>query len=179
MWAENIKMQQFVENTEALLNDWRRLKDKIVKSRKELAENVQSIKTLELNFGKMDCITKLQLMVKDRNEALTKEIKEYDDVFMKLQKHQQTIKKCMKNLLDNYTKVTVALNEDCDEKIVDDDQFAVEIAKISYSNLLDNHSLRADPPIAAVLKDDYRWIRSVFSEDKEDGDIRKCDNTVV
>jgi hypothetical protein len=38
--------------------------------------------------------------------------------------------------------------------VVDEDKFAVEIAKLSYSNLLDNHS----------LKDEFRWIRSVFSE---------------
>lgn len=163
-----VTMQELIEATDLLLKGWKKLKDTIPQSRKELAENVQSIQTLKMNFSDLDCIESLQSIVDERNDTLLKQINLYDKVCHKLQEQQQVIKEHMKSLLEAYTKVTIAINEDCDEKVVEDDKFAVEIARLSYSNLLDNHNLRADPPISGVLKDDFRYVRSVLSEDVPD-----------
>lgn len=66
----------------------------------------------------------------------------------------------MKKLLDVYKDVTLAISENCDDKCMKADKFAVEIAKLSYSNFTDNHSIRADPPINGVLKDEYRYVNN-------------------
>ncbi len=115
-------------------------------------------------MGSTHYIEPLRKLVDERNATLEKQVAMYQDVFQKVQEKQCLIKECMKRRLEVYNDITFAIREDCDDTVVDEDKFAVEIAKLSYSNLLDNHSLRADPPTNGILKDEFRWIRSVFSE---------------
>lgn len=106
-------------------------------------ENKQCIETL-----KQELIEPLCTILNSRNVELTRKITE-------LHTRCQTMKNVMVSMLNLYPKIHVAFDEDAINK----EPFAVEIAKMSYSNLVDNNSWRYQPPIANVLKDEFRYIK--------------------
>jgi MarR-like DNA-binding transcriptional regulator SgrR of sgrS sRNA len=155
-------MQDLIVSTNVILEDWKQRKEEIAQCQKELTENQQCIDTLAKNFETLYCIERLQEIVAARNLELKKKIYDFEAVDKKLRTRHETMKNLMIEMLHLYNKINVVFTESLDE-VVNDEKFAVEIARISYSNLVDNHSLRSDPPIATVLKDDFRYITDILS----------------
>jgi hypothetical protein len=153
-------MQRLIDSTDVLLNKWKSKREHIAKNQKEIAENTQCIRTLELNLNKQECLDVVRTIVDEKNAVLEKDIREFEIVNSEMLKAKQKIKEMMEALLDMYKKIHLTMDaEKCDGKL-GQDAYAVEIAKISYSNLLDNHNWRCEPGIANIFKDDYRGSSS-------------------
>lgn len=69
---------EYVAQTNSLFDKWKELKETIAHKRKQLAENIQSIRTLETNIDAIECINTLRIIVSNKNAQLADDIKTFE-----------------------------------------------------------------------------------------------------
>lgn len=153
------EVKEFIETNTLELKRWRETKDEIARKTKVAKENECALSTLEHNIGQCDGIAGLQLVVKDIKDALAQDVNAFKEQEKQIQQVKKDCATMIKSLLAFYHKIgngvfdeiTIS-NEPVHE---DNDPIAVEAAKTFWSDI-DNHQLRADPPICDLYKDIFR-----------------------
>lgn len=136
-----------------LKEEYVQLRDDVAKQTKELTDCEASVTTLEHNFGSTPEVATLRIQLEAKKLVLHKKVTELDKMHDKIQTIGKDAYTMMKEQLRIYNDVLHTLSNDT-QWVDEQNKVAVEIAKITYSNLKDNYQLRSDPDIAGVTKSD-------------------------
>ena len=158
-------LQAFVTAANASITEWSSAKNNFTATSKTLSENKTSLETLQKNLGTdHPAIQTLQEIIAKDASSFESTFLHYNALQTTLQDTSTTCLTMMRDLLHLYEHLQQVIKPDpssTPEDSLPQDPEPVQIAKLLHSTI-DNHQLRADPPIANVHKNDYRAFAQPF-----------------
>lgn len=158
-------VKAFIDDNTLELVKWREAKDEIARKTKVANENECALATLENNIGSCEGITELQTVIDNVKDALAQDVNAFKEQEKNIQQVKKECADMIKSLLAFYHKIGKGFFDESAYKLfakgpVENDPIAVEAAKTFWSDI-DNHQLRADPPICDLYKDAFRTNQGI------------------
>ena len=150
-------IQEFITTSTKTIDDWCIHKNEFALKSKTLAENKTSLETLQKNLGEDNPhIQKLLTQFTQESAAFQSTFTKYNQLESDLTAIKTHCITIMRDILALYEKLQqTTKTEEADLDPAPQEPEPVQIAKLLHSQI-DNHQLRADPPIANVFKDYFR-----------------------
>ena len=149
-------MEDYIEKASDVLNKWKISKNNITSKTKIMNENKTSLEILERNIGENDHLEELKKKLNTID--LQQDIAEFNDLEKSVDWYKKDCLGLLRMILDLHSKIQKETCDNIDALTINDiitDPVCIEVSKLLWSNI-DNHQLRADPPISGVYKDEYR-----------------------
>ena len=146
-------MEDYIEKASDVLNKWKISKNNITSKTKIMNENKTSLEILERNIGENDHLEELKKKLNTID--LQQDIAEFNDLEKSVDWYKKDCLGLLRMILDLHSKIQKETCDNIDAHYIITDPVGIEVAKLLWSNI-DNHQLRADPPISGVYKDEYR-----------------------
>lgn len=146
-YLDNAK--EFCNDSKKFVENYLSLQDKLTVENKVLTDDLVSYERLKESFKELD-LSNLYNALEIRKNKLSENMTEMASNEPILHEKLKVCKDAMKLLFDIHSDLSKAIGLHINND--DDDKFVVEMSKLLYGNLIDNHQLRADPPICGVYK---------------------------
>lgn len=156
MSATSESINHYIEESSKLLKDWKETNDEIALKTKMIKENECALAVLEKNIGVKNELYDLRDFVNELKLSIDKDVKAFKEKDANINAVKKECAKMIETLLKFYDKCSKELFYEAKEFGINDaeEPIAAQAAKVFWSDI-DNHQLRADPPISGVYKNAY------------------------
>jgi hypothetical protein len=153
MSYENCNFEQIVKDfsrdSKDFIHNYVSLRDELAQANKIFKDDQVSFDKLRESFPDLD-MNNLKIALEARQTKLSEDMSKMTKQKELFNVNLKVCKNVMQILLDVHSDLSSATDDVLIES--ENDKFVVEMSKLLYSNLIDNHQIRRDPLICGVEK---------------------------